>query len=316
MSLNAGSRRYDPFIGLSNGEIDRIVMRACPKGAEIKPAGRYYIDGISDYIRARGRGPAAYMFIGCPHQALIDQVNNAAANGAVSSADAQRILSLLLQGEPERGSVEAFFSQLSLHGGGLLADKQTIGSAKSLRSIASGGKLCAADVGSGANACLLNVLLAESQELLSEGARLLIVLDGIRSPANGLVKDILQAAGGALAVVLSDDDVYAAMGANDAEFFSFAGKAVKLIASRHGSAASAQKWSDVLGSYDKLDVSTTMAANVNHIGRFSYGHTSTNAIAQKRENIVKPEELQRLDGLSAFMISQAAGEIARISMMI
>ncbi len=70
------------------------------------------------------------------------------------------------------------------------------------------------------------MLLAESQELLSEGARLLIVLDGIRSPANGLVKDILQAAGGALAVVLSDDDVYAAMGANDAEFFSFAGKAV------------------------------------------------------------------------------------------
>lgn len=306
---------YDPFVGRSNAQIDRLILDACAKDAPIKPTGKYYLDGISDFIRARGRSPAAYMFIGCPHQDLIQQVNRAATDGKISSQAAQNILSQLLQGETERGSVENFFLLLDSHAGRLLARKPNIARACSMRSTVSQGQIFAADVTSDANAYLIQMLLAEARELLAEGIRLLLVVDGIQIAANDRLKAFVQAGGGSAPVLISADDVFASFGGNETDFFAFTAKAVKIAISKHGSAHSAQRWADLIGSYDKLDVSSTSASNVNYFNRFGLGYTSSNTVSEKREHIVKPDEILRLGRSEAIILRADSAEVARVQFL-
>lgn len=84
-SVNAGNPVYDPFWGKSNAAIGRLVLNSTSKGDEIKPVGKYYLDGISDFMRAKGVQPYCHMYITCPHLTLIDKINDAETKGQISS---------------------------------------------------------------------------------------------------------------------------------------------------------------------------------------------------------------------------------------
>ena len=110
IAINPNNPIYDPFIGLTNSEISRMILASTNKGFEIQGQGKYYIDGISDFIRVKKIQPYCNMYITCPHLTLIDKVNDAETKGVIPSNTARNIISQIMQGEIERGNVENFFT--------------------------------------------------------------------------------------------------------------------------------------------------------------------------------------------------------------
>ena len=312
---NRNNPIYDPFVGASNAEIARLVISSAPKNNKINSVGRYYLNGVSDYIKYNHKSPRCYMFINCPHLTFIDRVNDAESQGRISSNEARMVISQIMQGEVERGNIENFFHELSLQGSAVLAKKSNAAYAVNLLAAANRQQIFSVDIQSGANALLINLLVNETEAVISQGSKMLIVVDSLKINAGEALMNYIKRGGSANGAIVSSDDVFAEFGGSDSDFFAFAGKCSKLIISKHSSAYSCQKLSDAIGSYDKQEVSSSFSRNVNYFGRWGVGSGQTENISIKRENIVKPEEIQRLNNDEVYILDKDSGELSYTSVI-
>ncbi len=313
--INRNNPIYDPFAGASNAEIARLVISSAPKNNKINSVGRYYLYGVSDYIRCNHKSPRCYMFINCPHLTFIDRVNDAEVQGRISSNEARMVISQIMQGEVERGSIENFFHELSLQGSAVLAKKSDAAYAMNLLSATNNQQVFSVDIQSGANALLINILVNETEAVISQGRKMLIIADEIKIGASEALMNYIKRGGSSNGAIVSSDDVFAEFGGSDNDFFAFAGKCSKLIISKHSSAYSCQKLSDAIGFYDKQIMNSSYTRNVNYFGRWNIGSGQTENVSIKRENIVKPEELQRLNNDEVYILDKYSGELSYTSVM-
>lgn len=313
--VNRNNPIYDPFAGASNAEIARLVISSAPKSNKINSAGRYYLTGVSDYIRCNHKSPRCYMFINCPHLTFIDRVNDAESQGRISSNEARKVISQVMQGEAERGGIDNFFHELSLQGSTVLAKKSNAAHAVNLLTAAQKQQIFSVDVQSGANALLINLLVSETEAVISQGIKMIIVTDSLKTGASEALMNYIRLGGSSNGSIISSDDVFAEFGGSDNDFFSFAGKCSKLIISKHSSAYSCQKMSDAIGSYEKQEVSSSYSRNFNYFGRWGVGAGQTENVSIKRENIVKPEEIQRLNNDEVYILDKHSGELSYTSVI-
>lgn len=307
---NKGNPIYDPFYKKTNADIDRLVLTSGTKGAEVNATGRYYLDGISDFIRAKKITPYIDMYITCPHIDLLDKVNTLEAQGKISSAEARRITSEIIQGEMERGNIENFFSRLSMQAAGILADKSQLLYAANVKLSAERKQILAIDINSTTSSIFINMIANEIEMELEAGRRIAVFLDGIPIQSSESMQNLIKKSGGNCCITMSSDDVYADFNGDDNGFYSYMGKCSKVILSKHSSAHSCQKWSDFIGSYDKHEITTTFAENANYVGQWGMGATQTANVNVKRENIIKSEDLLRLNPNEVFVQNKNSGEIS------
>lgn len=308
--INSGNPVYDPFWGMSNQEISRLILSSTSKGYEIGTAGKYYIDGISDFVRARGKQPYCQMYITCPHLKLIDQVNDAEATGKISRNVAQTILTQLMQGASERGNIENFFGNLSYQAGYVIAKKNMLNYAVNARIASQRKQFLIIDVQAGTNSLLINLLLSEAEMLISQGRRVMVIADNIQQSDSNNLQSFLKRSSSNCSVVLSSDDVFSSFGGEENAFFAFAGRCSKVILSKHSSAYSCQKWADYIGNYDKQEISDAYVRSNNLFPSWGFGSTKASSVSIKRENIVKPEEIQRLQVNEVFVVNKSSGEVS------
>ncbi|GAP40233.1 hypothetical protein [Flexilinea flocculi] len=308
--INSNNPFYDPFLGLSSAEISRLVLASTSKGYEIKGQGKYYIEGITNFIKANKIQPYCNMYITCPHLTLIDDVNEAEKKGVIDRNSAQLIISQIMQGEVERGNIDSFFTEFGNQSRYILTKKSNLNKATNIRNSAQNRRIILLDIVSSTNKLLLNMILNEAEYLVSQGRKVFIVLDNIPIMASDVLQNLEKNSGSKCNLLLSSDDVFASFGGNENSFFSFIGKTSKIVIFRHTSAFSCQKWSDAIGTYEKYEISTTYGQNTNYTGLYGVGSTNTASVSAKRENIVKPEAINRMQTNEVYIISKASGELA------
>ena len=308
--INRNNAIYDPFYRATNDEISRLVLSSSQRKHRISSSGRYYLNGISDYIRCNHKLPRCYMFVKCPHQTLIDRVNSAENKGIISPSEARNVVSQITQGQADRGSIESFFHDLSIQGGAVLSSKNNAAYATNLVNESNNHRILSVDVQSNSNSILMNLLVHETESIVSQGKKMMIIIDGINVHASEALMNYVNHNGGGTSAVISSEDVYSEFGGIDNEFFSFVGKCSKLIISKHSSAYSSQKVSDAIGSYDKQEISDSISRNVNYYGRWGVGSSQTLNVSTKRENRVKSEEIQRMNNDEVVILDKNTGELS------
>lgn len=308
--INGKNKLYDPFSGATNDEIARLTISSSTKDNKINAVGRYYLNGVSDYIRVNHKQPRCYMFIKCPHLTFIDDVNRAESQGRISQNQARSIISQIMQGEIERGNIETFFQAFSRQSSAILVEKVNAANAVNFSVAAQRQQIFCVDVQTNINTVLINMLINEAYDLMAHGAKVMIVVDGIQMLSSDVLGDCSKRAGYNLSVVASSDDVYSGFNNSENDFFAFAGKCSKIVISKHSSAVSCQKFSDLIGSYDKQEINNSYAQNTNYVGHWGYGTTQTASINIKRENIVKPEEIQRMAVDEVYIKDKLTGELS------
>lgn len=308
--LNGQFPYYEPFEGLNDSEICHIIMNATTPNFEIKGLGKYYIDGISGFIRSKGIQPYLWMYVTCPHMDLNDKVNQALMNGKISEADARRILSQIVQGELERGNIENFFSKLRSEAEYIIAKKNNLHRSVSIRKTARLRGAVVIDIRSSSNDLLINIIMNELEMLRNSGEHVLLCMDGIQTRDNKMIENYLLSSGNQAIVCMTGSDVYTDFSGNDSLFYKVASMSSKIILSRHLSAFSCQKLSGLAGEYDKQEISDTYTNNLNLIGKFSFGTTSSQNVSIKRESIIKTEDIARLNNDEVYIFDRCNGELA------
>ena len=313
--VNRNNPVYDPFVDATNDEISRLVLSSAAQNNKINSSGRYYLDGISDYIRYSHKNPRCHMFIKCPHLTFIDGVNEAEKKGRISADEAQSIISQIMQGETERGNIESFFHELSLQARAILANGNNSATAVNLITAAKRHQLLSVDIQSSSNSLLVSLLINETEAVISQGFKMMVVVDGIKIDTSDVLMNYVKRVGNNSGAIISSDDAFAEFGGSENDFFAYVGKCSKLIISKHSSAFSCQKISDAIGSYDKQEINSSYSGNANYFGRWGLGSGRIENVSIKRENIVKPEEIQRLSYDQVYIQDKYSGELSWTSIV-
>lgn len=118
--------------------------------------------------------------------------------------------------------------------------------------------------------------------------------------------------------MVSSKDVYSMAGSSEAVFSDLVNSAQKVFISSH-SGISCGKWASVVGEYDKSEISQSFSSSSRFHSFFSIfpgQDNSTNiTISQRREQIVKPEEISRLSSNEIFVINRVSQEIAHTTVV-
>ncbi len=313
--INSMNRKYEPFVGKNSRIIGQMIAESAPKDLEIKANVRSYIEGMCRFLQSRKAVPTYQMLSSCPHGQMLLKVDEAVMNQTLSQAQGQEIKMRLMAGQNEYFKIENYFYDLEMQIDPILWRYQKGNREKPvniLSSLHNNGALMI-DVGSSGNQILLNLLLAEMRVARQQGQRVICVLSGLDISDNEYLRHMLEQSSGNLAIAMVSRDVYASCNADDRLFHLLIGKSMKNIIFSHSSNVSATKWAEGIGSYDKEEASYSYSKGKSHAPMQIFASTSSNegvSISMKREYIVKPEEILRMQEREAYIYTKAANELA------
>lgn len=311
--LNRSNPIYEPLTGLNDGEISQLLVQSGTGLTAIPSGGKYYIEALGAFLRAKGIDPYCKMFFTCPHQKMAQAVDAAVQAGQFSAADGQQIKSLIMQGQTYRSAVETFFSRFEQQAGHILCGKSQIGKRTSLFEAAKRKMVTIVDVAADTNDLLLNVVAAEVERVLASGIPLCLVIDDISLASNEGVARLLRSSLSTFWRVITARDFYSMVGSNDSVFSDITNNAQKLFIAAH-SGVSCTKWAQLIGEYDKDEISKSYATSNHYRGFFtvlpSQGNSENITVAQKREFIFKPEAISRFAWNEIVVINRIEQEIA------
>lgn len=305
---------YDPFYNRTDQEICNIIINSAPKNSAIGAKGNHYIIGMSEFIKSDVSKPYCGGFLSCGLNDLHVGIDRAVSNGIITCHKADQIRDLLMQGQNEEANIQSFFSQLACQGRGIISNRGSRSSAVNIRTAAAHNGMLMIDIGSSTNEILLNLIMNEIKEILSTGKQIMLVLDGININSNETLSGVLRSLSSRCLTVLTSDDVYSMLGAEDSLFNTFIGNACKCIVYSHTAGVSCTKFSEVFGYYDVDKVSRNSGNNENY--QWGYGYTSSKSItvSTDREFVVKPEEISRMAENEVYILDRNAKELAHTTL--
>ena len=312
--FNRRTSIYEPFLGLSTLEISRTIQSSATKMCEIRSGGQYYIEGITEFIRTKNIPPYCEMYISCPHLELFDKVDEAESKGYISSAVCQRIKTTLVQGQAQRSDVENYFNVLRHQTQGLLASKANLSRATNLRSVINQNGIAIFDVGSNINDLLMNLVMEDIVSTLNSGKKVLIIIDGIKASISEKLERFIQTSGTSTNVVISSEDIYSALNADDNLFASTMGKSIKTVIYQHVSGLSCTKLAEFIGYYEKLEINRQYSHGVNRQNMFTVLPSEMDnemiGVTPKREYKVRPEEISQMNKDEVYVLNSVDNELA------
>ena len=316
--INNRNPIYEPLTNLNNSEISQVFVQTGTGMYTIPSGGKYYIEALTEFLRCKGIDPYCKMFFSCPHQQLPQAIDSAATSGQIGQQSAQQIKSLVMQGQNYRGTIETYFSRLEQQSSHVLCGKSQISRRISLMSAAKQRLVISLDVSADTNDIFLNVIVSEVEKIIASGIPICLAVDDISLSSNDSVARLLRSSNSHFWRVVSSKDVYSMAGSSEAVFSDLVNSAQKVFISSH-SGISCGKWASVVGEYDKSEISQSFSSSSRFHSFFSIfpgQDNSTNiTISQRREQIVKPEEISRLSSNEIFVINRVSQEIAHTTVV-
>ncbi len=313
--INSTNRKYEPFVGKNSRTIGQMIAESAPKDLEIKANVRSYIEGMCRFLQSRKAVPTYQMLSTCPHGQMLLKVDEAVMKGTLSSVQGQEIKMRLMAGQNEYFKIENYFYDLEMQIDPILWRYQKGNNEKPiniLSTLKNNGALMI-DVGSSGNQMLLNLLLSELRVAQQQGNQMVCVLSGLDISNNEYLQHMLEQSSSKCKIAMVSRDVYASCNADDRLFNLLIGKSMKNIIFSHSSNVSATKWAEGIGSYDKEEASYSYSKGKSHSPMQLFASTSSNqgmSISMKREYIVKPEEILRMQEREVYIYTKATNELA------
>ncbi len=314
--ISAASPCFEPLYGLNELEIANQILESAPKDYDIKYNARYYIEGISAYLKASGKNLSFKLFSTCPHSMIFDKVDDLEMQGKITDYEAQEIKSKLMMGQSESYKLDSFLASLRMEIEPLMyVSKRGQRPLNVLTALKQNMILCF-DLSSVTNKLLLNTIIYQLKLALTRGLQYQIVIDSIPINSNESYAAYIRAPSDKVCKTIATDDFYSMVGGDEKLFSAVVGGTQTLIVMNHTSGHSTTKWAEVFGQYDKFEESYSTSRGGSRRTPFSIlsspNYNRTVNISKNREYIVKPEVISRMGNGEAFIQSAALGQLVHI----
>ena len=307
---------FEPFYGLNSFEVANQIFESAAKDYDIKVNLRYYVDGISALIKAKGQNLSFKLFSTCPHAVIFDKVDELQLQGKISDSEAQEIKSKIMMGQSENYKLDTFLTNLRMEIEHIMyARTHNIPPINVMSCIKKHSILCF-NITSITNKLLLNTIIFQLKLALMKGINYTVIVDSIPISSNEAYASYMHSPSEKVCKTIVSDDFYSMVGGDEKIFSSLIGDSQILIVMHHTSGNSATKWAEIFGQYDKYEESYSKTKGTNKSTPFSIlpspSYSRSVSTSQKREYIVKPEAITRMTNGEAYVLSMARGELAHL----
>lgn len=316
LEISSKAPCFEPFYGLNELEIANQILESAPKDYDIKFSARYYIEGVSQYLKKSGRHLSFKLFSTCPHALLFDKVDDLRMQGRITDAEEQEIKSKLMMGQSENYKLDTYLASLKMEMNPLMYVSRNGQQPVNIISSLNQNAVLCVDVTSSTNKLFINTLIFQLKLALTRGMRYTLLVDSIPLNANEAYGDYLKTPTDKVCTMISSDDFYAMMGGDERAFATLIGNSQITIVMSHTSGNSATKWAEVFGQYDKYETSYSRSKGSSRrtpFSLFASPHQSSSvSISERREYIVKPEIITRMGYGEAYVLTATRGELAHL----
>ncbi|MEE0913146.1 MAG: hypothetical protein U0L76_00990 [Ruminococcus sp.] len=315
--ISTRSPCFEPLYGLNELEIANQILETAPKDYDIKYNARYYIDGISSFLKASGKHLSFKLFSTCPHGSIFDKVDDLELQGTISSYQSQEIKSKLMTGQSENYKIDTFLSSFKMEIEPFMYKPKQGNKPENILSTLKKGKVLSFDISSVTNRILINTIIYQLKLALSKGFQYTVLIDSISVNSNESYANYLKTPSDKICKTIASEDFYSMVGSDEKLFSAALGEAQTVIVMNHSSGHTANKWAEFFGQYDKYEQSysnTRGRSRRTPFSLFSSPNTSrTVNISKNREYIVKPEMITRMGSSEAYVMAASIGQLAHIS---
>ena len=295
--ININHPQYEPFEGLSDHEISRLILESSPKDIDLKPNAKYYIDGMIAYLQAVSKRPSLNAFSKCPHADLFNRIDGLVSKGTITDIQGQEIKSKLMQGQSEISKLESYFQSLEYQFEYIL-NRKTSQSQISITRAIDYSEVIVIDITSNVNKLLLNILVTQIRFAVGKGKQVSFIADELSTESNELFSSFIRLHDDHCKLTVCSRDLFTMCGGDEKVFNTILGNSEKIVLFAHSLGASAAKWAEAIGYYDKTETSNSYSKGFSRQRPFqlypSSNSTNTTNLNIKREHIVKPEEINRM----------------------
>jgi len=284
---------FDAFTFLELPDICQVVIDTQRRKYDIKPNGRYILQIAYDIILAHGLRPYFANFIKFTYHQIPDRIDECLANGIIAQSKANELKSLLSMGQTEIAKIDAFFYDAKVQIGSISqTNPNTVGASSALSAIWE-EKIFLIDIGSSANIMATEILINTLSIAESKGYNFSLLIDDISVANNETLRNILCQKSSSNKII-STQDAFALFDGEERTFSTVVGLSEKTILLSHGSHISCEMWSKYIGEYDKIDTSQNSGGGWFQSSRWGYVSKQSQTETMKREQKIKPEEINRL----------------------
>lgn len=257
-SVNPSNPIYDPFVDLDRNDISQLILSSSASNYRIERNGHSYIYGLSEYLQLMGRPLCVDSYASCLRDRSYDQLMEMAERGNVSDFVARRIHSELAQGQMELGNIEQYFNVLKRQGQGILAIENSAPYAISIKKALRQNQVIVLDIGNASNSLLLNVVMQEIRDTISQGLPFSLIVDSVPLHASELLEQLFRSFAGQCSYVYSSQDAYADTQSTSNVFDTLVGRANSVVVLQHYSAMASEKFSEFFGEYQRVEIDHTV----------------------------------------------------------
>lgn len=317
--ISSNTPCFEPLYGLTELEVSNQILETASKEYDIKYNARYYIDGISAFLKASRKNFSFKLLSTCPHAIIFDKVDDLETQGIINNYEAQEIKSKLMMGQSENYKLDTFLASLKMEMEPLMyVPKQGQKPLNIITALKTNSVLCF-DLASVTNKLLLNTIVYQLKLALTKGMQYQLIIDSIPINSNESYASYMRTPSDKVCKTIVSDDFYAMVGSDEKVFSAVVGNSQILVVMNHSSGHSATKWAEVFGQYDKLEESYSKSKGGSKQTPFSLlpspNYSSGINISKNREYIVKPEVITRMKNGEAYILSGALGELAHIMLI-
>jgi len=310
--VDSNSANFSPFLGLQDYEAIDIIMESIPEKYDVKQNARYYLEAISDLMQANRIAASFNNYLTCPHDTVLDRIDNLVLSGKITDSDAQAMRSKIMAGQSEYYKIDSFLRSLNKQMGNASRHKNSTSQPVSIyKSVESNGFI-AIDVGPSFNSIYVDFLIELLKMAIQKGKPFLLVLDSIELRENKKVKDVIIGGNGHSTTVVSCDDLLSSCGGNSELFASVVASAKQYMVFSHPSAISASQWASVIGEYERIDESHSKSTSRTDDGMGFWSMNVDNytqksrtvSTSKRRDFIIPPEKIVTMQNNEFFMKSE------------
>ncbi|MCL2169939.1 MAG: hypothetical protein FWB74_07935 [Defluviitaleaceae bacterium] len=293
MVASRSRRIYDAFTFLELSDIYQVVLASGSQKYGISPTGRYILQIVYDILQAQNLRPYFANFASFTYHQIPERINDCLLRGLITQTKADELSNLFAMGKSELAKIDAFFHDASSQMAHIAETSPNSAGASSALSAIWNKQTILIDVGSLSSSILLESVASTLLTAVQKGLEFSLLVDNIPAPSGSPLQNILGQNSKNNNIICADD-AFIMLGSDERAFSSIVGLTDKTILLSHSSNISSEMWSRHIGDYEKIDTSQSRGGGWFQSSRWGYVSNQSQTETLKREQKIKPEEINRL----------------------
>lgn len=303
---------FEPFYKLSLKEICKTVYDTATQDYDLKKNCNYYIEGMCEFLKSKKIQPTLKSFNTCPHAELFDKIDSLVMKGLIADAQAQAMKSKLMMGQSEQYKLEALIGDWFDQCESVLCQSKS-GQRYSILSSLQDKRVISIDISSNVNILFINSIISQIRQAVSKGLNLVLITENLTMSGNEKVKKLLSEKTDKVKVIACTSDAISMCDGEDKTFSTLVGNSEHIIILGHASGSTCTKWAETIGYYNKEEETRSYEKGSMRHSPFALfpgsNQSTSRSYSIKREYIVRPEQINRMDQNEVYSYSHRANQL-------